>query len=157
VNQGDAVVGRLRLFLAAIESREKQLQAVRRQSRDQMERVVGFALYRDATLDQTLAMMSEVDDRAQMADRTLEHLGQLRDRVRVELESLLLTRQIEEAKAQLVVLQVRKTELDPTEQGATSPELSEIEAEIRRLQALIEEATSQAVRSLSARDVHGRG
>jgi hypothetical protein len=156
VNQGDAVVARLRLFLAAIESREKQLQAVRRQSRDQMERVVGFALYRDATLDQTLAMMSEVDDRVQMADRTLEHLGHLRDRVRAELESLLLTRQIEEAKAQLVDLQVRKTELDPMELGGTTPELTEVEAEIRRLQALIEEATSQAVRSLSTRDTHGR-
>jgi hypothetical protein len=156
VNQGDAVVARLRLFLAAIESREKQLQAVRRQSRDQMERVVGYALYRDATLDQTLAMMSEVDDRAQMADRTLENLGHLRDRVRAELESLLLTRQIEEAKAQLVDLQGRKMELDLTGQGGTTPELGEVEAEIRRLEALIEEATSQAVRSLSARDPHGR-
>src|SRR5438093_7576204 len=92
VNQGDAAIARLRLFLADIEGKEKQLQAVRRQFRDQMERVIGFALYHEASVDQTISMMGDVNEREREVERMLGHLVRLRDRVQAELESLVLTR-----------------------------------------------------------------
>jgi len=161
VNQADAAIARLRLFLADIEGKEKQLQTMRRQFRDQMERVIGFALYREASVDQTLSMLTDVDEREQAVELTLQHLVRLRDRVRAEIESLELTRGIEAAKLELADLESRKARL---EAGATamessaggseaneSPSLEELRAEIRRLQALIHEASDRAIRSLTAR------
>src|SRR5207253_3493203 len=112
VNQGDAAIARLRLFLADIEGKEKQLQAVRRQFRDQMERVIGFALYHEASVDQTISMMGDVNEREREVERMLGHLVRLRDRVQAELESLVLTRGIEAAKAELADLEARKSDLE---------------------------------------------
>jgi hypothetical protein len=167
VNQGDAAIARLRLFLADIEGKERQLQVVRRQFRDQMERVVGFALYHEASVDQTVSMMADVEERDQVIERTLGHLLRLRERVQAELESLMLTRGIEAAKAELADLESRRLEIEQRQRaGTVSPgdeagsdqvALERLDAEMRRLQSLIHEATDQAVRSLSERRGRRRG
>jgi hypothetical protein len=124
-----------------------------------MERVIGFALYHEASVDQTLSMMGDVQERERAAEQMLAHLVRLRDRVQAELESLVLTRGIEAAKVELADLEARKATLEHAEPpaaaasvtAASDKTLEDLGAEIRRLQSLIHDATDQAVRSLSAR------
>ena len=80
------------------------------------------------------------------------------ERMQAELESLVLTRGIEAAKAELADLEARKTDLERNRRvgsaaitGAEPLTVEGLEAEIRRLHALIHEATDQAIRSLTAR------
>ncbi len=161
VNQVDSAIARLRLFLVDIDQKEKQLQATRRQFRDQMERVISFALYRETGVEQTLSMMVEVNQRSQNAEQVLQHLGRLRARVVAELESLELTKGIEAAKLELAELESQKAEIesrlsavDIPPGGVESfglPSLEELTAEIRRLQSLIHEASERAVQQLVQR------
>lgn len=158
MNQVDVAIARLRLFLADVEQKESQLQRMRRQFRDQMERVISFALYREATVEQTLTMMAEVSQRSQNVEQTLQHLGRLRSRVAAELESLQLTKAIEAAKVELAELESRKAELEARIGGVDLspggvealglPSLDELTAEIRRLKTYIHEASERAVQSL---------
>lgn len=154
VGQLDQSIARLRLFLAEIEAREAQVQGMRRQFRDQLERVITFALYREPSLDQTLAMMSDVEQREQTTEQLAQHLGRLHARVEAELESLQLTKGVEDAKTELAELEARKAEIEATgleTTGAGSlPSIDELEAEIRRLQSLINEASERAVQTLAA-------
>lgn len=156
MNQVDAAIARLRLFLAEIDGREKDLRTLRRQFRDQMERVITYALYREPSVEQTLTMMADVDHRGQTVEQTLQHLGRLRARAEAELESLQLTKGIEAAKIELAELEARKAEIQAAGsdiqvaslEATQPPALDELTAEIRRLQARINEASEQAVRIL---------
>lgn len=150
-NQLDATIARLRLFLAEIEARDVQVQALQRQFRDQLERVITFALYREPSLDQTLTMMADVEQRAEAADELARRLGHLRARVRAEVESLQLTKDVEGAKSELALLEARKAEREAqlaveAEEAdqAVAESLEELEGDIRRLQALIHEASERA-------------
>ena len=161
MNQVDSTIGRLRLFLADIEQKEKQLEITRRQFRDQMERVISFALYREASVEQTLSMMAEVHQRSQNAEQLLQHLGRLRARVVAELESLQLTKGIEAAKIELAELESRKADLESRLGAVDAPpggvdslgltSLDELTAEIHRLRSLIHEASERAVQTLAMR------
>jgi phage shock protein A len=151
-------IARLRLFLAEIDGREKDLRTLRRQFRDQMERVITYALYREPSVEQTLTMMADVDHRSVTVEQTLQHLGRLRARVEAELESLQLTKGIEAARIELAELEARKAEIEGSMSAAEVghgsmqpselPSLDELAAEIRRLQAQINEASEHAVRTL---------
>jgi hypothetical protein len=159
VNQVDVSIARLRLFLADIDRRERDLRTLRRQFREQMERVITFALYREPSVEQTLTMMGDVDQRGQTVEQSLQYLGHLRARVEAELESLQLTKGIEAAKLELAELEARRAEVaaagldeaaGPQDADGT-PTLEELTAEIRRLQALINEASERAVQTLLRR------
>ena len=162
----ETMIARLRFVLAQAGAKESQLTNVRRQLREQLDRIVTYTLYGDGELERSLALMSDVEDRLQRAERDSQHLRRIRERAERELESLLLTKGVEEAKARLAALYVRKTEVERllgevAARGAVHVDLQaaaslhqadqELELEIRRLQQDINEASERAARSLELR------
>ena len=141
----DLTIARLRLLLADVTARENAIEGQRATFRDQYDKLVTFALYGDTTLDSVLTMMGDVEERIQHVEGAGRALHALRLRAERELESLQLTKGIEEAKSLLAQLKVQQ-------QAATEPgsplTRDEIQAEITRLQSLIAEASERAAKSL---------
>ena len=141
----DLTIARLRLLLADVTAREAALQDQRRTCRDQHDKLITFCMYGDTNLDTVLSMLGDVEERQAGVEATARALAAIRKRAENELESLQLTKGVEEAKVLLSELQARQAE--PADSpGALSP--AEIQAEIARLQALINEASERAAKSL---------
>ena len=150
----DVMIGKMRLLLADIAAREEQALTLRRQFSDQRERVLGHGIYGNFPLSHMLGMLADADERLADVERTLRHLRLLRERVQAELESLELTKGIEEAKSELARLEARRDTLERAGVSGALDAAQEIEAiqrEIRRLQAAINEASERAARTLEAR------
>lgn len=146
----DVTIARLRLLLADISAKEQQYGAVRQQFRDQLRRAVDYSIYGDGTLDGTLGLMAEIQQRITQAEGTLRDLALVRARAERELESLQLTKRIEAAKTELAQLMARHTELEAA--GTLALAGSELIAEqIRQLRQQINEASEQAARTLGKR------
>jgi hypothetical protein len=149
VQKIDVTITRLRLLLADVTAKEKQYAGVRQQFRDQLRRAVEYSVYGDNSLDGTLGLMAEIQQRIDATEGTLRDLGLVRSRAERELESLQLTKSIEAAKTELQELMVRQREL---EQAGTPGEAGEeISAQIRQLRQQINEASEQAARTLGRR------
>jgi hypothetical protein len=159
----DVMIARLRFLLADVNAKDKQLSGLRRQLRDQLDRVVTYSMYGDGELDRSLGLMSEVEERLAQTEMTLGHLQRIRERAERELESLLLTKGVEEAKARVAALHQQKHEVEHALAQAVGPGApavdlaaaatlrqvdAELEAEIRRLQQDINEASERAARTL---------
>jgi len=142
----DLTIARLKLLLADVGAKREGLAATRRQYQDQIARLVTFAVHQDAGVDRTLAMMMEVDARLQELVRQEHYLEAIRAKAQYELESLQLTKLIEETRAQLAVLRQRAAQHDD---GESDP--AWIASEIRRLEEVIAEASGAAAKSISAR------
>jgi hypothetical protein len=166
VQKLDVMIARLRLLLADTAAKEQQLGTLRRQLRDQLERVVTYSLYGDAEIERSLALMADVEQRLAQADMDSRHLQRIRERAERELESLQLTKGVEEAKARLAALHQQKLQVEKALQGAAAPGASTLDLasaaklrqaesaldeEIRRLQHDINEASERAARSIEAR------
>lgn len=162
----DVMIARLRLLLADTVAKEQQLTILRRQLRDQLERLVTYALYGDAEVERSLTLMADVEQRLAQADTDSRHLQRIRERAERELESLQLTKGVEEAKARLVALHQQKLQVSQALQGtaaagaptvdlASAAKLrraeSALDEEIRRLQHDINEASERAARTIEAR------
>ncbi|HEY1292517.1 MAG TPA: hypothetical protein VGJ60_05430 [Chloroflexota bacterium] len=130
----DITIARLRLLLADVASRERGLEDQRRVCREQQNKLVTFCMYGDGSLDSVLAMLADVQERVTHIEATAQSLAAIRKRAEFELESLQLTKGIEEAKVLLQQLQARPAALTDVE----------TQAEIARLQALINEASERA-------------
>lgn len=143
----DLTIARLRLLLAEVTARENAVEGQRGTFRDQYDKLITFALYGDTTLDSVLAMMRDVDERIQHVEGTGRALRALRLRAERELESLQLTKGIEEAKALLAQLKVQEQEAADPGSPLTR---DEIQAEITRLESLIAEASARAAKSLES-------
>jgi hypothetical protein len=141
----DLTIARLRLLLADVTAREGAIEDQRRTCREQRDKLITFSLYGDSTLDSVLSMLSDVDERLAEVEATARSLASIRKRAENELESLQLTKGVEEAKVLLNELQARQAE-PVGSPGALSP--AEIQAEIARLQSLINEASERAAKSL---------
>jgi hypothetical protein len=90
-------------------------------------------------------MLGDVQERLSHIEATSRALAAIRQRAENELESLQLTKGIEEAKILLNELQLRQAAaIDATD--ALSP--AEIQAEIARLRSLINEASERAARNI---------
>ncbi|HEV7662532.1 MAG TPA: hypothetical protein VGQ62_03260 [Chloroflexota bacterium] len=141
----DLTIARLRLLLADVTAREAQLEEQRRTCREQQHKLVTFSLYGDSSLDTVLTMMADVQERQAHLNGRAESLAAIRARAENELESLQLTKGIEEAKVVLQQLQAQQAQ-PPDSADALSP--AEIQAEIARLRALINEASERAAQSI---------
>lgn len=149
----DITIARLRLLLADVTAREAALEEQRRTCREQHNKLVTFSLYGDSSLDSVLAMLADVQERLDAVEGRARALTAIRKRAENELESLQLTKGIEEAKSLLLQLRARQAEgVDPAD--ALSPE--EIQSEIKRLQQLINEASERAARNIEAATAHRR-
>ena len=141
----DLTIARLRLLLADVTAREAALQEQRRTCGEQHNKLITFSLYGDSSLDSVLAMLGDVQERLSHIDATARALAAIRKRAENELESLQLTKGIEEAKVLLRELQARQAApVDAA--GALSP--AEIQAEIARLRTLINEASERAAQNI---------
>lgn len=141
----DITIARLRLLLADVSAREKAIDDQRRVFREQQNKLVTFSMYGDSSLDSVLSMLGDVQERLTHLDATAQSLTSIRKRAEYELESLQLTKGIEEAKVLLQDLQARQAQ--PVESAdALSP--AQIQAEIARLQALINEASERAAQNI---------
>ena len=146
----DVTIARLRLLLADVTAREQQYTTVRQQFRDQLRRAVEYSIYGDSSLDGTLGLMAEIQQRIEAAEGTLRDLALIRARAERELESLQLTKRIEAAKAELQELTAQQRELE--QEGAGSGTAGEeIVLQIRQLRQQINEASEQAARTLGRR------
>jgi hypothetical protein len=141
----DITIARLRLLLADVSSRERGLEDQRRVCREQQNKLVTFSMYGDSSLDSVLNMLSDVQERLTHIEATSQSLGAIRKRAEFELESLQLTKGIEEAKVLLQQLQAKQAA--PLE-GADALSPDEIQGEIARLQALINEASERAAQNI---------
>src|SRR6266851_5469612 len=118
----------------------------RRTCNEQHNKLITFSLYGDSSLDSVLAMLGDVQERLSHIDATARALAAIRKRAENELESLQLTKGIEEAKVLLHELQARQAAaMDSAD--ALSP--AEIQAEIARLRSLINEASERAAQNIN--------
>lgn len=141
----DLTIARLRLLLADISARERTLDDQRKTFRDQYNKLITFSMYGDSSLDSVLTMLADVQERLTHIGNTSQALAAIRKRAEIELESLTLTKGIEEAKVLLQQLQAKQAgPFDAAD--ALSP--AEIQAEIARLQALINEASERAAQNI---------
>ena len=143
----DVMIARLRLMLADIAAKEAQLQGLQQQYREQRNKVVGYCLYSETSLETSLGLMGDIAERLRDTEATLEHLAIIRRKAETELESLQLTKGVEQAKAELAALQRRQADAE----GGATPAPSDLSEEIQRLQNLINEASDRAARSLERR------
>ena len=142
----DLTIARLRLLLADVTAREAALEEQRRTCREQHNKLISFSLYGDSSLDSVLAMLGDVQERLSHTEATSRALAAIRKRAENELESLQLTKGIEEAKVLLHELQARQAApIDAPD--ALSP--AEIQAEIARLRTLINEASERAAQNIN--------
>jgi len=163
VQKLDVMIAGLRLLQANAAAKESQLAGLRRQLNSQLERLVSYSLYGEGDLERNLALMSDVELRLDQTERDLRNLARIRERAEREMESLLLTRGVEHAKAQVAALHRRKAEIEEALAEAAprgGPELDlqraaelrdasqALDADIRRLQQEINEASERAARSL---------
>jgi hypothetical protein len=149
VQKIDVTIAKLRLLLADVTAKEQQYATVRQQFRDQLRRAVEYSIYGDSSLDGTLGLMAEIQQRIDAAEGTLRDLGLIRTRAARELESLQLTKRIEAAKTELQQLMARQRELEQA--GTLGSDGEEIGAQIRQLRQQINEASEQAARTLGKR------
>jgi len=151
VQKIDVTIARLRLLLADAEAKERQYTGVRQQFREQLRRAVEYSIYGDNSLDGTLGLMSEIQQRIADAEGTLRDLGLVRARAERELESLQLTKRIEAAKTELQELVARQRELEDAGTLGADGEGAELAARVRELRQQINEASEQAARTLGKR------
>jgi len=157
------MITHLRLLLADVVARDNQLATLCRQLREQSEHVVTYSLYGDTDLGRSLTLLNDIEQRLVAAETERRHLQRIRERAEHELESLLLTKGVEQAKARLASLYSQKLEIEAalaqlTVPGAPHIDLDRagqleraadaLEHEIRQLQQEINEASERAARSV---------
>jgi hypothetical protein len=167
----DKRIGLLRLLLADVDGRAQQQQALVTEYRAQSARIVEATVRQAGDVGQALSAMAEVDERLAGVEAAGRRLTQLRQRASRELEALLLTKRVAEARTQLEALEGRRealaqqlAEIDgrqprpPEARPASADEVeaealralnAEVSGEIQRLQQLILEASQRAARSVS--------
>ena len=77
----DVMIARMRLLLADVAAREAQVNQVVRQCHAQTEKILTSTLYGEGTIDTTLAMMSDVQERLEYSERMLQQLQLVRTRL----------------------------------------------------------------------------
>lgn len=153
----DRRVALLRLLLADIADRERQAGESARLLRGQLTRIVEFTIQRNGGVSNALAAMAEAEERLAQQETTLRHLAMLRKRTQSEIQALLVTRGVSDARLRLAELESRRAALldaggahgASEEAPVVTTELSEIEAEITELKAQIEAASDAAARALT--------
>jgi uncharacterized protein YPO0396 len=166
-------IGLLRLLLADIQGKQGQLREMEEQYRAQLSRIVEFVVYREGDVANALSLMSEVQGKLDEVVQTSGHLKMVKERAEMELDVLVLTKRVTEARSQLAELEGRQQELSGRLAhlpGSGEPELTEatafdgplddmrqihdevadVERQIARLNSLITEASERAARTIQS-------
>ena len=167
----DKRIGLLRLLIADVEAKQAQVSQMGSQYRTQLTHIIEFVVYREGDVGNALSLMSEVQGKLDEVLQTAGHLEMIANKARLELEVLVLTKGVAEARSQLVNLEERQKELSSRMQHVSGGELDESAAsrlhssqmddlrllndevaavarEISRLNSLISEASERAARTI---------
>jgi hypothetical protein len=151
MHEMDRRIGLLRLLLADLTARREQTSELKAQLRAQISRMVEFTVHRGGMVGNALAAMADLEERMARAEMDLRHIERLRQHAQQELDALVVTQGVADARARLEALERRAGELRATADGAASAELREVEAEMAELRAGIETASDHAARALAER------
>jgi chromosome segregation ATPase len=168
-------IGLLRLLLADIQGKQSQLHEMENQYREQLSRIVDFVVYREGDVSNALSLMGEVQSKLDEVVATVGHLKMIQERGSMELDALVLTKRVAEARSQLSELETRQKELmeklrklpagEPQSiQSAgigeqldditkIQAEVAGVSSEIARLHGLIAEASERAARTVQPRKI----
>ena len=141
-SQLQSTMATLRMSLAEIQDKERQLDARISQFRTQLRRLPRQVVYGNTGLDASLSAMGEIEERLADVVDSRRRLLEFKRAVEEELEALGLIKQVDEARHQLQALRqrVRLSGEDPDSQ-----------AEIRRLESFIAEHSKRAEQAITAR------
>ena len=97
-------ITKLRFLLASIRGKEEELDGLSRQFRRQLKMAPSHAIRGDNSLDSTLRVLGEIQERLDDVERTRRHLDSIKSGAQDELRALELTAKIEQAKTELATL-----------------------------------------------------
>src|SRR5690349_12459822 len=104
-------IGLLRILLAEIGNKQARLAEMESQYRSQLTSVVDFVIYREGDVANALSLMAEVQTKLNEVTATSGHLEMIAARAGTELEVLVLTKRVAEARSQLAELEERQATL----------------------------------------------
>ena len=141
-SQLQSTLATLRLSLAEIQDKERQLDARISQFRTQLRRLPRQVVYGNTGLDASMSAMGEIEERLADVVASRRRLLEFKRAAEEELEALGLIKQVDEARHKLQALRqrVRASGEDPDSQ-----------AEIRRLESFIAEHSKRAEQAITAR------
>ena len=102
--QMQQAISNLRLLLASIRAKDDELEALARQFRRQLERAPRSAVQGVNSLDATLNLMGEIQERLDGVEAQRKHLASIRRQAEAELVALNITERIAQAKKELAQL-----------------------------------------------------
>ena len=141
-SQLQSTMATLRMSLAEIQDKERQLDARISQFRTQLRRLPRQVVYGNTGLDASMSAMGEIEERLADVVASRRRLLEFKRAAEEELEALGLIKQVNEARHKLQALRqrVRASGEDPDSQ-----------AEIRRLESFIAEHSKRAEQAITAR------
>ncbi|MSQ12130.1 MAG: hypothetical protein EXR48_05520 [Dehalococcoidia bacterium] len=134
---GRSVV-RLRLLLASVERRHHETQRHLAALRQQLRRVPTRSVNGNLAVDAYLAVMAETRTRLAKSEQDLQDLELLKRRALQEIEALELMGRIQQTQQELAELR----------EQARWDSRSEVLEEIRRLEAVVQDYTTQATQNI---------
>ena len=140
-SQLQTTMANLRMSLAEINDRERQLDSMISQFRTQMRRLPRQAIYGMTGLDASLSAMGEVEERLADAVASRRRLLAFKKTATQELEALELVKRVDETRRSLQELKQGIRESGEDEESL---------AEIRRLEQFIAEHSKQAEWAITA-------
>ncbi len=139
------VMATLRMSLAEIQNKERQLDALVSQFRTQLRRLPRQVLYGKTGLESSLSAMGEIEERLEDALATRRRVLEFKKSALEELQTLELVKQVDEARQLLQSLRRRvRASSEVDEEDAESA------AEIRRLETFISEHSKGAEQAITA-------
>jgi DNA repair ATPase RecN len=132
----------LRISLAEIENKERQLDAMVSQFRTQLRRLPRQVIYGHTGLDASLSAMGEIEERLAEATSLRRRLATIKKATTDELAALESVKQVGEARRSLAELK---------RQVRLAGEDEETGAEIRRLESFIAEHSKRAEQVITER------
>ena len=139
-SQLEHVMANLRMSLAEIQNKERQLDALINQFRTQLRRVPRQVLYGNTSLESSLSVMGEIEERLDDAVANRRRVLEIKKSALEELQALELVKQVDEARHSLQSLRQRVR---------TSGEDAESAAEIRRLETFIAGHSKRAEQAIT--------
>ena len=141
-SQLQSTLATLRLSLAEIQDKERQLDARISQFRTQLRRLPRQVVYGNTGLDASMSAMGEIEERLADVVASRRRLLEFKRAAEEELEALGLIKQVDEARHKLQALRQRVW---------ASGEDPDSQAEIRRLESFIAEHSKRAEQAITAR------
>ena len=129
-------IAKLRFVLASIKGKEEESEGLSRQFRRQLDRAPSHAIRGDNSLDSTLSVLGEIQERLDSVERTRRHLDSIKSHAQEELRALELTAKIEQAKTELATLRASD--------GAGQASVTADRKRVQELERFIEDASIRA-------------